>query len=277
MTVLFLGAVNGCARSRSNEVDGASDHGEPALDVPSGESALLAPNAAAWTDEFDTLDTKATWLVQLYGFDASGCNFLPEMILADNSILKITVDTNHNEALPKPFNGGDMGTYQFRPYGLYLTRMKPSGVRGGVSAFYLMNQWQPANWEHREIDLEFLGKDTTSVQLTTHDFQNGGTDWKSSPETVPLGFDYTQDFHVYGILWTENSITWFADEKVLRQTADYVPNEPLQIRVNAYVGNMQTPGVEQWLGPIHSEDLPGSAEYDWVQYFPLSALPTGYQ
>lgn len=248
---------------------------------PASLSCQTAPepeaSSAVWIDDFDSLDTQKTWLIQLYGFDASGCNFIPEMIHTDGSILKIGVAENGRTDLAKAYNGGDMGTNRFRSYGLYLVRMKPAFLRGGVSAFYVMNRWKPADWEHKEIDIEFLGKDTSRVQLTTHDFQKGGTVWKNSMETVSLGFDYTLDFHVYGILWTEKSVSWYADGRLLRKTDQYVPHECLQIRMNAYVGNMAERGVADWLGPLVEADLPAAAEYDWVAYYPSGNLPPEYR
>ncbi len=73
-----------------------------------------------------------------------------------------------------------------------------------------------------------------------------------------LRFDYAATFHVYGILWLADRVTWYVDGKALRTTSDFVPHEPLQIRMNAYVGNMQDPHVISWLGPIHDEDLPAT-------------------
>ncbi|MEO6993314.1 MAG: family 16 glycosylhydrolase [Lacunisphaera sp.] len=249
------------------------------LDATAESKTLPAPlsrlAAGSWSDDFDRLEP--TWLIQLYSFEACGCNFVPAMVAVKDSILSITVDKTTDRSRPKAYDAGDMGSTVFRTYGLYLVKMKPFGVRGGVSAFYLMNRWQPTDWEHKEIDIEFLGKDRGKVQLTTHDFQQGGTVWKNSAETVSLGFDATDDFHVYGILWTEKSVTWYVDGKLLRRTEDYVPRELLQIRMNAYVGDMKTPGVQAWLGPLHDEDLPAETRYDWVHYYPLSSLPAPYR
>lgn len=234
--------------------------------------ATVAPPDTAWREDFDTLDAQRTWLIQLYSFDASGCNFLPEMLATRNSTLRITVDRNTRSDLPKPYNGGDIGTNAFRSYGLYRVRMKPAAARGSVTAFYLMNRWIPVGWEHKEIDIEFLGRNTRVVQLTTHDFQKGGTLWKSDPTTVTLSFDWSQEFHEYAILWTADEVKWLVDGKLVHRTRKYVPREPLQIRANLYVGNMKEPGVKEWLGAVHDEDLPAHADYDWIAFTPLRDL-----
>jgi endo-1,3-1,4-beta-glycanase ExoK len=233
--------------------------------------------AQSWTEDFNSLDADKTWLIQLYSFDASGCNFVPEMLQVQDSVLSIQVRKNPHPELPKPYDGGDMGSNEFRSYGLYSVRMRASAARGTVSAFFLMNRWQPAEWEHKEIDIEFLGKDTRRVQLTTHDFQKGGTVWKSSAKSIDLPFDWSADFHEYAILWTPESVTWFADGVRLRTTRDYVPHEPLQIRANYYAGDPRTPGIREWLGPLQDADLPAHTDYDWIRFVPLQDVPPQYR
>lgn len=231
--------------------------------------------SAAWVDDFATLDTDR-WLIQLYTFPANGCNMRAENVEARDSILRIHV-TRAIDTTDRPYDGGDMGDQQYRTYGLFRTRMKPSKLKGSVSAFYLMNKWKPSNWEHQEIDIEFLGKNPTKVQLTTHHFQNGGQDWKNDSKTVSLGFDYSEDFHEYAILWRPDTVLWFVDGSLLHKTGLYVPQVSLETRMNFYVGNQLEDGVLQWLGPIDTTGIPAVTEYDWVRFDPLDSLPPQYR
>jgi beta-glucanase (GH16 family) len=226
-------------------------------------------------DDFAALDTDR-WLIQLYTFDANGCNMRAENVKVVDSTLRITV-TKATDTTDRKWDGGDMGDEQYRTYGLFRTRMKPSTLKGSVSAFYIMNKWVPADWEHKEIDIEFVGKNPTKIQLTTHDFQDGGTVWKSDSKTVELGFDYGEAFHEYAILWRPDTVLWFADGKLLHKTGKYVPHEPLETRMNFYLGNPLESGVVQWLGPIDTAGVPDSTEYDWVRFDPLDSLPEPYR
>ncbi len=239
-------------------------------------SLLLATAVQAWwQDDFATLDTDR-WLIQLYTFDANGCNMRAENVKARDSILTITVN-RAVDTTDRKWDGGDLGDQNYRTYGLFRTRMKPSKLKGSVSAFYIMNKWMPVAWEHKEIDIEFLGKSPTQVQLTTHDFQKGGTVWKNDSKMVGLGFDFSQDFHEYAILWRPDSVLWFVDGRLLHRTGKYVPQVPLETRMNFYVGNPLEPGVVQWLGPIDTAGVPDSTQYDWVRYDPLDSLPEAYR
>lgn len=230
---------------------------------------------SAWIDDFSSLDTDR-WLIQLYTFPANGCNMRAENVEVRDSLLRIHV-TRALDTTDRPWDGGDLGDQQYRTWGLFRTRMKPSKLKGSVSAFYIMNKWKPSNWEHQEIDIEFLGRNPTKVQLTTHHFQNGGKDWKSDSKTAPLGFDYSLDFHEYAILWRPDSVLWFVDGRLLHKTGLYVPQVPLETRMNFYVGNMREDGVLQWLGPIDTAGIPAVTEYDWVRFDPLDALPEPYR
>lgn len=236
---------------------------------------LAATARSFWMDDFPALDTKR-WLIQLYTFDANGCNMRAGNVKVVDSVLRITV-TKAIDTSDRKWDGGDMGDQQYRTYGLFRTRMKPSTLKGSVSAFYIMNKWVRANWEHKEIDIEFVGKNPTRIQLTTHDFQDGGTTWKSDSKTVELGFDYGEAFHEYAILWRPDTVFWFADGRLLHRTGRYVPHEPLETRMNFYLGNPLQDGVVQWLGPVDTAGIPDTTEYDWVRFDPLDSLPDPYR
>ncbi len=240
--------------------------------APPSEAAL---SGATWSEEFESLEL-TRWEVQLYTFPANGCNMLESHATVAGSRLVLRVDRNTEARLPKAFNGGEVGSTHFFKYGLFVVRMKPALARGGVSSFYLMNQWQPKNWEHREIDIEFIGNNLRAVQLTTHDFQDGGRSWKNASSTLDLGFDATADFHEYAILWMKDRVEWFVDRRAIHRETRYVPADPLQIRMNVYMGDLREPGVVQWLGAVDLSTLPAVSEYEWIRYFPLEAIPAAY-
>lgn len=239
-------------------------------------SAEPAAENISFYEPFDRLDS-SVWEVQLFTFEGNGCNMVKDHVAVDNSVLKLSVSRNQDPSLPKLYNGGEIGQYRYQLYGLFMVRMKPFGTPGGVSAFFLMNRWQPENWEHKEIDIEFLGRNKRKVQLTTHDFQKGGKVWKNSSKTLDLEFDYTAAFHDYAILWTAESVKWFVDGRCIRTETQYVPHEPLQIRMNVYVGDMAVQGIREWLGPVDQTQIPATTEFDWIKVYPLGHIPEEYR
>ncbi|MBN2280788.1 MAG: family 16 glycosylhydrolase [Candidatus Marinimicrobia bacterium] len=219
-------------------------------------------------DHFVTLLDR--WIVQLYGFPGNGCNMVPENVKVENSHLCLEVTFNDNATLPMKYNGGEIGDTTFFTYGYFETRMKPGIMSGSVGSFFLMNKFEIENWEHKEIDIEFIGKHPTSMQMTTHDYQNGGLDHKFSTTTKDLGFDIRECFHDYGILWTPDSVSWFVDGKLFHTETQYVPHEPLHIRMNNWAGDMSVDGISLWLGEIDESQIPTSVEYQWIKIIPIT-------
>jgi len=218
----------------------------------------------SYYEKFDSIDTQK-WEYQLYSFDGNGCNMLKENVYTSNSILFLKTERNTKASLPKKYNGGEIADKQFYLYGYYTVKMKSNICKGTVSAFFLMNQWQAVNWEHREIDVEFLGKNRKAIQCTNHDFQDGGKTWKSSSKTIDLPFDVGNDFHEFSILWTPDSVSWFADGRFIHSATLYVPHEPLQIRMNYYAADTAVSGIRSWLGDVDGACLPTTTDIDWIK------------
>lgn len=146
-------------------------------------------------------------------------------------------------------------------YGFYSVCMKPAKCSGVVSSFFTYTN-EPV-WD--EIDIEFLGKDTSVVQFNFY------TNGKGNSEFVfNLGFDASLDFHEYAFDWTPNGIVWYVDGvAVYRATATAqkaLPSHSMQIMMNVWNGI----GVDDWLGSLNNAALPAKAQYKWFAYAPSS-------
>ena len=107
-----------------------------------------------------------------------------------------------------------------------------------------------------EIDIEFLGKDTTKVQFNYY------TDGKGNHEKMyDLGFDASEDFHTYGFEWSEGSIKWYVDGKEVHSAAENIPKTPGRLMMNVWNGR----GVDAWLKP-YDGTAPLTAEYQWARF-----------
>ena len=81
----------------------------------------------------------------------------------------------------------------------------------GITAFFLHRNdpWQ-------ELDIEFLGKDTSKVLLNVY-FNPGseGAGWnfgvRGKPVLSDLGFDASHEYHKYSIEWEPHEIRWLVD------------------------------------------------------------------
>ena len=218
-------------------------------------------------DDFDTLLDR--WIIQIYGFPGNGSNMVEDNVYINSSMLNLDLTINEDIMLPMPYNAGEVGDTTFFEFGYFETRIKPNVVEGSVGSFFLMNRFEMTNWEHKEIDIEFLGNNLTSIQMTTHDYQDGGTNHMYSDSTMDLGFDIRDDFHNYGILWTPDSVSWFIDGDFFHTETLYVPQVPLSIHLNNWACDESVDGMVDWLGEVDESNLPSSMQYEWIKVIPL--------
>ena len=159
------------------------------------------------------------------------------------------------------YYGGEARTYQTFGYGDFEVKMKPVNKTGTASTFFTYSgpESEDDTTPHDEIDIEFLGKDTTKVQFNYFVNGQGGHEYMYN-----LGFDASKEFHTYGFRWAQNSITWFVDGKpvykVLATDNNPLPSTPGRIMMNYWCGNS---GAKGWMGRYSGPDGE-SADYQWV-------------
>jgi beta-glucanase (GH16 family) len=119
------------------------------------------------------------------------------------------------------------------------------------------------NGPRQEIDIEFLGKDTSKMLINI--FYNPGPEgtrleygYRGTPTLVDLGFDAARDFHTYGIDWQPNAIRWLLDDDVAYQRMTWdptpIPDRPLQFNLNLWHSRSK-----EFAGLLAPTRLPASA------------------
>lgn len=151
-----------------------------------------------------------------------------------------------------PFLSAEVRTESYFKYGYFGAYMKPSGVIGTASTFFLYS-----GNPHDEIDIEFLGRYHNKVQFNYFKNGVGGHEY-----WYELGFDATKEFHHYGIYWGEQEITWYVDyQPVYRLVGNETPSAECQLICNAWVGSSLDRGVIGWMGEANPEDFPTKSTY----------------
>lgn len=193
-------------------------------------------------------------------------------VLYENGVMKLTIDDNPVGSVDtfNEYLGAEARSYQNFGYGDYEVCMKPVKKAGTASTFFLYTGPSEAEnpeyddegnlingnpWD--EIDIEFLGKDTTKVQFNYYVNGKGGHEYM-----YDLGFDASEDFHTYGFRWAEDEIVWFVDgEPVHRVRANSLPSTESRILMNYWCG---APAAENWMGK-YSDPGDEGPEYKWVK------------
>ncbi len=169
-----------------------------------------------------------------------------------------------NGEVEQGYYSGEARTNLYYGFGDYVVSMKPAKVEGTASTFFTCTgpydinaQGEENPWD--EIDIEFLGKDTTGVQFNYFVNGQGGHEY-----WYDLGFDASEEFHEYGFRWTEDSITWYVDGEgvyTVNASADNpLPSTPGRILMNYWCG---TADAEGWMGKYELNDA--TADYKYVK------------
>jgi len=75
---------------------------------------------------------------------------------------------------------------------------------------------------------------------------------------LEVPYDFYEDFHIYGLLWTADELVWFLDgEEVFRRKNDFF-KRPLHIIFDAEI-------MDTWDGLPNAGDLPSTFEIDYVR------------
>jgi endoglucanase len=151
--------------------------------------------------------------------------------------------------------GAEYRSRQKFSYGFYSVKMKAAKCPGVISSFFTYTGFP---WD--EIDIEFLGDDTTRVQFNYYTNGIGHHEY-----VYHLGFDASEDFHEYAFDWQPDSITWYVDGKPVYRATANIPSTPGQIMVNLW--NVADSNAD-WAGKFDDSYLPLTAEYLWFGYQP---------
>jgi endo-1,3-1,4-beta-glycanase ExoK len=150
-------------------------------------------------------------------------------------------------------------------FGRYETRMRTAAGSGLNTAFFTYAGPPNQGPVHDEIDMEFMGKQTDTVDITVW------TNDKPSPPLalrVPLGYDASKDFHNYAIEWLPDAVRFYADDKLIYETkkGDPIPSHPSYLYFTLWSG---AKAEDAWMGHF-TYTGPATAEVAWAKYTPAS-------
>lgn len=134
-------------------------------------------------------------------------------------------------------------------FGKVTVKAKAAEGAGIVSSIVLQSD------DLDEIDIEYLGNDPLQVQ--TNYFSKGDTSTydRGKYHRVP-GKPVTEEFHVYTIEWTADSIKWYVDNQLIRSLhsasqPDRFPQTPMSVKVGSWTAGdpaFNQRGTIEWAG-----------------------------
>lgn len=183
----------------------------------------------------------------------------------DRGAIELSLGLADADDGPRPYSGGEIQAHSVYETGQWSwTAQAPDMQPGAVFGMFLYQEdWQNDRW--LEFDFEFVGEDTTKVQINVH-MENANGEHitlaqanNNTPVIVDLGFDASQEAHVYGIELTGTSAIFTVDGQQV-----------------AEVGGEDMPGGVWYTGPVRSWvdvwAVPGWGE-GWAGKFDYDGTP----
>jgi len=159
----------------------------------------------------------------------------------------------------REFTSASIASRQSFRYGRFSVELRPVAVPGVVTGVFLHR-----NSPRQEIDIEFLGNDTS--KLLANVYYNPGTEgsrfdygYRGSPVLIDLGFDASKMVHSYAMEWTDTSIRWLVDDRLVHERVNWYPTPIPHLPMQFYL-NLWPTKSEELAGKLHEAALPTFCE-----------------
>ena len=205
-----------------------------------------------------------------------------ELQLTARELTKEEKDNDLRGFMGEKWATGVVKSWQKVKYGYFEARIK--SMKASVcNAFWLYDPLGGTNAKNlkgdfsEEIDImEVFGEPTAKAVEhmwygTCHRFETPYVEGIANKYEFKLpkkgvqqwfGFDFWKDYHTYGLLWTEDEITWFVDGKKMGSRPNDFFKRPLHVMVNCEV----MPG---WGGAPAEGQLPAVMHVDYVRVWQM--------
>ena len=198
--------------------------------VPSNSISSGLPN------EFRELDSQI-WVLRDDTFPSNLALFRPSnFAISTDNVGQLTLRKESTSV--RQFTSASIASRRRYLYGRFGADLRPSNVPGVITGMFLHR-----NAPRQEIDLEFLGKDTTKLLVNV--YYNPGVEgtkleygYRGTPALIDLAFDASLAFHRYEIEWYSDSILWRVDGRLVYKRVMWeptpIPHLPMQFNVNLW-------------------------------------------
>ncbi len=208
-------------------------------------------------ERFQGFDRKL-WLLRDDTFPSNLALFNPDKFsIGSDSIARLTLQKERTSV--REYASASICSRERYLYGRFAAEVKPSNVPGLITGMFLHR-----NSPRQEIDLEFIGRDTTKLLVNV--YYNPGDDgarmeygYRGTPVLIDLGFDASEAFHRYEIEWRPASIRWCVDGRLAHERVIWnptpIPHLPMQLNVNLW-HSMSA----ELAGKLADDELPAQTE-----------------
>lgn len=268
MPAVYL-AATGCATAPGGAMMFAGSSEYAGFSGPSDEGQAadftVRPLGGAFLIDFtrgfdSSTQTLSNWVMNVGWLEA---DFSPHNVTFDRNGMTLRV-TRRNSG-PTPYVSAEFQREGYYSYGRFEVVMKSAKMPGVVSSFFI-HTGEHVDDPHSEIDFEFVGGRPNEVH--TNYFWEGDSD----AVDIALGFDASQDFHLYAFEWSPERIIWLVDgievRRVENVTAEVpIPRAPARVMASNWAASNQ---MFNWVGKPEGEGA--SATYLCMSHVPMGQV-----
>jgi beta-glucanase (GH16 family) len=217
------------------------------------------PNKKSWKltfqDEFNEkkLDVNK-WSVEAGSPGHIQSSRWPENVDVNNGLLRLLTKKENRGG--KAWTTGNIWTEQFRQqYGYFEARLKIGKATGLNNAFWLSTNKDEIKKYTFEIDVteaRYPNRNSITLHQAFGKSRASNLLWLA-PENL------SEDFHVYGLEWTDKEIVWYFDGQEIKRMEHESCHEKTPIRLSSAVGGGITNALD---GTV--------MEVDWVRVYEKS-------
>lgn len=160
----------------------------------------------------------------------------------------------------RPYRSGAFASARSFAHGRFEAEIRAAPGSGLVTGFFLHR-----DAPRQEIDVELAGSDPRTMLANVY-FNPGDEGaamafgYRGAPWRIDLGFDATEDFHLYAIDWRPGLIAWSVDGRIVHERAGWdptpLPHLPMRLHANLWV-----PRSEDLAGRLDEKTLPAKATF----------------
>ncbi|HAF09325.1 MAG TPA: hypothetical protein DCK98_04490 [Chloroflexi bacterium] len=198
------------------------------------------------------------WVLRNDTFPSNLALFRPDNCsMSGDGVARLTLREQHTSV--RSLTSAAIASRQTFLHGRFSAELRPSNVRGLITGMFLHR-----NAPRQEIDIEFLGRDSTKVLVNV--YYNPGNEgaklefgYRGTPTLVDLGFDAAAEFHRYEIEWHMRFIRWRVDGRLIHERVLWdptpIPDLPMQFNVNLWHSRSK-----ELAGKLDVGDLPAHTD-----------------
>lgn len=187
-------------------------------------------------DDFQ-INNRDIWSLRDDTFPGNECMFSPSNLSVNKDYTYVFTAKKQNMEVRK-YSSAAITTHKSFLYGRCEAELKPPKISGFVTGIFLHR-----DSPRQEIDIEFTGNNPT--KMLTNVYYNPGVEgarfdygYRGTPLQIELGFDASEEFHLYAIEWEPNEIRWYVDNALVHTRKNWaptpIPHLPMQFHVNLW-------------------------------------------